>query len=423
MRQIIYIYFKFLFILLFATAANADELSDYLVVPEYPPETEHAVNDINTKKDNPQKPTLNNLIKYRFDEPNIEFKPASAKSESQNNISLSSQPFDIKIFKNKNYMENGFYKIQVTYEKNKLSKEMNVNAIFFIDSSASVAGIQLTEIRSGIEKALKQMQNTGVNFNIFDVKNKTKQLFKTCQSVNPTNRKRANAFLDKIINTGHANIAGQLSSFINSQTEPQKRKNILFFITDGKVNTQIPEDKMRIIKSITDHNKAKFTILPISNSSHSGSLFMELIAKSSNGTYLQTKQTINSSASIENFILTSIASEYESISYRIPGDLGCYTYPRNIPNSFSNNKIEIYGFYKEGQNKLDMKLSLININNITTEYYFTKDISEAEITKEDLRKEWGKQFILHQYTKLMKNYSPHLYKEIVQESHKFNVRF
>jgi hypothetical protein len=365
-------------------------------------------------------------IEYRFTEPekineinnnlDLELGYMFSSNEELNNIK-------VEFCKKSEMTGDGFFEIKIIPDaKNKSLKYKKSNILFFINTSASNTSDQLKEIGLGICNVLKDSQLYN-KFNIVEFKNKPYPLFNSFKQPTDENLKTASHFLNNLKNTGPTNIQNSFSEYIKTLNVNKKQNLIVYLISDGQVKSNQLKKNIDFVKNITALNKNNMSIYAFSNSSKPNKLILNLLTNQNKGLSKTTEKASGSHELLTEYIINTNKQFLNNLTYKTSSNVLKYTYPKSLPNLYTNHPIYIYGYYKEGTKNISFKLSAVdNNNNKEKSYFFNFNIIKAKETDEKLSKKWAQQYIYYLYNLLVNDYSPELYEKILLVSSKFGIQ-
>lgn len=229
-----------------------------------------------------------------------------------------------------------------------LAKEIT----FIIDSSGSMAGQSMISAKESLLAALQQLSSTD-KFNIIDFDSNYQLLFNQPQIVNNSNISKAMHMIQRISADGGTEMYRPLEYALNTSTDEQYLKQIVF-ITDGSVGNE-----QELFKLISD-KLGSARLFTVGIGSAPNSHFMNRAAKFGKGTFTYIAN-LNDSTEKMNALFKRInrpvardiqiafqsndlrnkKKELKKIDAKKASSVQVEQFPQNIPDLYANEPIII----------------------------------------------------------------------------------
>ncbi|ESO84891.1 hypothetical protein LOTGIDRAFT_146259, partial [Lottia gigantea] len=166
-------------------------------------------------------------------------------------------------------------------------KPIDKNILFVLDTSGSMAGIKIQQLRESMLTILDNL-NPDDNFNILRFESNTSTLFDYPVEANLTNIEEAMILVRDTIKAGGGTAINDalLEAIISLKALPNKsrRAQLIFFLTDGGATVGVTSRK-KILQNVKSENDGSISIYCLGFGINSDDKFLKELTKENRGIY------------------------------------------------------------------------------------------------------------------------------------------
>jgi len=256
--------------------------------------------------------------------------------------------------------------------------------IFVIDTSGSMAGEKIEQVKNALKFCLKNLKGSD-RFNIIDFSTNIDSFDTTL--ITPTQQKveAALSYVEKIKAAGGTNINDALIK-ANNMFDDSQRVRMLIFLTDGEPTVGVTDNKL-IVENVKNANILKTRLFVFGAGDDVNTHLLDKLSQTNKGVsdYVLKGENIEQKVSdfyrkISQPVLSDITIDFGQIKV---DDF----YPQQLPDIFNGTQLILVGRYeKSGHTKIILNGK---INGKEKEYIYDVNFLEEENSNDFISRIWA----------------------------------
>jgi len=295
----------------------------------------------------------------------------------------------------------GYYEVEINANE-KADRLITIpkDALFLVDSSASIGFSKLRQFVHGLSLALDYLQPED-RFNVVAFRENPQPLFDNYVPVTAERLDQARAFLRDLSSRGRTDVYAGIAPFVTPPRADETRPYLIFLLSDGRTTTGHELANNEFIRRVTQENRSAASIFSYSAGDNSNLFLMDYLSYKNRGFSLHVKEIDGSATELTTYVggLTDII--VADLACRVTGNLGEEVYPRQLQHLFRGHPLTVYGKVPAGTREIAIQVRGHNREGKTEELIVTADLAKTEAADDELARRWAAQkiyFLISEWT-------------------------
>jgi Ca-activated chloride channel homolog len=236
----------------------------------------------------------------------------------------------------------------------KAQKTIAKDVIFVADTSGSMSGEKMDQLRRALAFCLKNL-NQGDRFGLITFSTEPRMFSDKLRAVDPASIDEALKYVAELRAAGGTNINEALAQALTLGGEEKERPVNVIFMTDGLPTVGVT-DAEAILKSVRDRNKGALRLFVFGIGRDLNPVLLDRLGEENRGSrdYVDEREDIEVKVSgfyekIANPILADVKVSFEGLAVE-------EVYPKTLPDLFRGSQLLLTGRFK-GDGEVKVKLA------------------------------------------------------------------
>ena len=266
-------------------------------------------------------------------------------------------------------------------------RSIDKDTLILIDCSMSISPAQMAIFKKTAERALAYL-NRNDRFNVVSFRTKTFPLFDSYQPVNSINIEKARNYVQRLRRSGKTDVYAGLAPYVGAKGANSKRPLTIFMFSDGQSTVADKLDDQTLLKRIHEANREQVSIYSASSGAETNRYVLDLLAYTNQGRPLFKREINEFRKAVVDYIKNHASIILTDLNYDATGKVAEEMYPKKLPHLYRSSTLSIYGRLPEDISTFGVRITGNNQQKELLDYVFKPQVDKAQVTSENLKKDW-----------------------------------